>query len=282
MMQFRVVIVVLMLALSGCAALGPPVLKGHSGPIAWEVADVVQGSQERGTQLRWDYSVVLHNTGSRGIYLERLEISASGRDLYGGMGTERLGRRLEPDGTYRLTRWDTYGCPQCPPGALPGMFSQGLTKELMIYGLEDGGGAIKVQIRIPLNSSVGVASSPTSTPSTAMPSAPIDLTGSYRGTLTGLQDDRSYFDQVTVAVMQNGKEFSGTWTTPTASGTLTGTVVDRTNFTFRLHQDIPCVAEFGGVGTINESGSRLAASYRGGSCQGGNVAASIVVTRGPK
>src|SRR5262245_44928567 len=81
MMQFRVVIVVLMFALSGCAALGPPVLKGHSGPNAWEVADVVQGSQERGTQLRWDYSVVLHNTSSRGIYLERLGISAAGAAL---------------------------------------------------------------------------------------------------------------------------------------------------------------------------------------------------------
>ena len=41
----QVVIVVLMLALSGCAAIGPPVLKGQSGPIAWEVADIVQAAE---------------------------------------------------------------------------------------------------------------------------------------------------------------------------------------------------------------------------------------------
>jgi hypothetical protein len=58
-----------------------------------------------------------------------------------------------------------------------------------------------------------------------------------------------------------------------------GTVLARTSFTFRLRQESPCVAEFGGLGTIDDTGSRLAASYRGGSCQGSNVAASLVVTR---
>ena len=144
-----------LLATAGCAALGPPELKGQSGPIAWEVVDIVQTPQSEGGALRWDYSLVLHNTGSRGIYLERMEIGATGREIYGGMGTERLGRRLEPAGSYRLTRWDSFGCPQCPPGTTAPLLSEGLTKEFMVYGLEDGGAAIRVRIRVPLNSSIG-------------------------------------------------------------------------------------------------------------------------------
>jgi hypothetical protein len=153
----------------------------------------------------------------------------------------------------------------------------------------DGGAyAVYLEAQAPVPAAMGppaasvptLASTSTSTTSTPMPSASIDLTGSYRGTLTGLRGDRSYFDRVTVAVVQNGREFSGTWTTPTASGTLSGTLIDGTNFTLRLHQATPCVVDFEGVGTTDDSRSRLAASYRGGSCQGGDVAASIVVTRG--
>jgi hypothetical protein len=108
----------------------------------------------------------------------------------------------------------------------------------------------------------------------------IDLTGSYRGTVTGTRDNgSSYSDQVTLAVVQTGRDFSGTWTTPSASGTVAGTVLARTSFTFRLRQDTPCAAEFGGLGTIDDTASRLVVSYRGGGCQGSNVAASLVVTR---
>lgn len=124
-----------------------------------------------------------------------------------------------------------------------------------------------------------VTSTPVSAPSTAGQSGAIDLTGSYRGTVTGTRNESSYSDRVTVAVIQSGREFSGTWSTPSASGTLTGTVLGRTNFTFRLRQDSPCAAEFGGLGTIDASASRLAASYRGEGCQGSNVAASLIVTR---
>ncbi len=150
-----------------------------------------------------------------------------------------------------------------------------------------------VHLEAPAPANVAVQSSGTSGPPPAPTSVsaprtsgqvdPVDLTGSYRGTLTGTRSDNSdYSDRVTVAVVQAGREFTGTWSTPSASGTLTGTVLGRTSFTFRLRQDSPCPAEFGGLGTIDESGSRLAASYRGGSCQGTSVAASLVVTREPR
>jgi hypothetical protein len=107
----------------------------------------------------------------------------------------------------------------------------------------------------------------------------VDLSGSYRGTVTGTRTDNStYSTPVTVAMMQTGRELSGTWSTPSASGSLTGTVLDR-SFTFRLRQESPCPAELSGQGAIDENGSRLAASYRGESCQGTGVTASIVVTR---
>ena len=200
------VVLTLMLGAAGCAAPGGPELKGQAGPISWEVADIVQSSREGGTLLRWDYSVVLHSTGSRGIYLERMEIGASGRDLYGGMTTERLGRRIEPNETYRLTRWDSYGCPQCPPGKLPQVFSEGMTKILMIDALEDGGDAIRVVIRIPLNSSVGHQS----------------VVGA-KGTATGAAPatDVVPSDAWTRAPMwQVGDEWTYRWESPRGSGTL--------------------------------------------------------------
>jgi hypothetical protein len=132
----------------------------------------------------------------------------------------------------------------------------------------------------PPPSSSSATSSPASASLTSGETGPIDLTGSYQGTVSGIRSDHtSYSDRVTVAVVQAGREFSGTWSTATSAGTLTGTVLGRTSFTFRFRQDSPCVAEYGGIGTIDDSGTRLAASYRGGSCGGLNVAASLVITR---
>jgi hypothetical protein len=123
------------------------------------------------------------------------------------------------------------------------------------------------------------ASGPAPAASPANASAPIHLTGSYRGTVTGLLDDRSFSDHVTAAVVQSGRELSGTWTTPSSSGTISGTVLGPTSFTFRLRQETPCAAEFGGLGTIDETGSRLEATYRGGGCRGTSEAGSFIVTR---
>jgi hypothetical protein len=137
----------------GCAVSGPP--KGQTGPVAWEVVDIVQTWEEQGTRLRWDYVVALTNSGSRGIYLRRMEITSQGRDIYGGMGTERLDLRLEPGQTLRLTRSDDFGCPQCAAADLPALMSEGLTKFLTIHGLVDGGDEVSVVVRIPLNSGLG-------------------------------------------------------------------------------------------------------------------------------
>jgi hypothetical protein len=118
-----------------------------------------------------------------------------------------------------------------------------------------------------------------SAPSPRGQSPAIDLTGRYRGTLTGIQAGHTHFDRAAVEVVQSGHEFSGTWTTPSASGTLVGNVISRTSFTFRLRQEIPCAAEFGGLGTIDGTGPRVVLSYRGGGCEGTRIAASLVVIR---
>lgn len=120
---------------------------------------------------------------------------------------------------------------------------------------------------------------PVSVPSSRGESPAIDLTGRYRGTLTGIRARHVHFDRAAVEVVQSGHEFSATWTTPSASGTLVGNVIIRTTFTFRLRQEIPCAAAFGGLGTIDDTGSRVVLSYRGGGCEGISVAGSLVVTR---
>jgi hypothetical protein len=134
---------------------------------------------------------------------------------------------------------------------------------------------------VPAATTLGSPATPivASTPPGGRPPGSVDLSGSYRGTVTGTRTDNStYSTPVTLAMIQTGRDVSGTWSTPSASGTLTGTVLDR-SLTFRLRQDSPCPAELSGHGTIDENGSRLAASYRGESCQGTGVTASIVVTR---
>ena len=137
----------------GCAASGPP--KGQTGPVAWEVVDAVQSWEDQGTRLRWDYVVTLHNTGSRGIYLERMEIASQGPEIFGGDGHGMAGEsaRAGPDHAA-----DTLGLRRvlrvCS-GHIPTVMSEGLPKFLTIHGLEDGGTPVRVQIGIRLNSSFG-------------------------------------------------------------------------------------------------------------------------------
>jgi hypothetical protein len=120
---------------------------------------------------------------------------------------------------------------------------------------------------------------PVSVPSARGQSPAIDLTGRYRGTLTGIRAGHAHFDRAAVEVVQTGHEFSATWTTPSASGTLVGNVISRTSFTFRLRQEIPCAAEFGGLGMIEGMEPWVVLSYRGGGCEGTRIAASLVVIR---
>jgi hypothetical protein len=87
-----------------------------------------------------------------------MDITAQGRELYGGVGTERVDQRLEPGQTLRLSRSDDLGCPQCPVTHVSVVMSEGLTKFLTIHGLVDGGDELSVVVRIPLNSGVGRAS----------------------------------------------------------------------------------------------------------------------------
>jgi hypothetical protein len=149
----------LMLLLAGCVALDPP--KGQSGPIEWEVYDIVQTWEERGTRLRWDYVVALTNSGSRGIYLQEMQIGSQGRELHGGIGVEQVGRRLEPGETMRLTLWDALECSQCAPAHIAPMMSEGMTKFMTILGSVDGGDPARVEIRLRLNSGVGRAAEKT-------------------------------------------------------------------------------------------------------------------------
>jgi hypothetical protein len=143
----------MLLMVAGCAGLDPP--RGQSGPIWWEIDDIVQTWEERGTRLRWDYVVALTNAGTRGIYLREMQVGTQGADIHGGMGVQSVGQRLEPGETLRLTLSDTLECSQCTAAHIAPMMSEGVTTFMTILGVVDGGDPARVEIRLRLNSGVG-------------------------------------------------------------------------------------------------------------------------------
>ena len=149
------VVIALALALTGCAATGS--LSGGSGSLSWEVLEAKQTWEEQGTRLRWDYVLALRNTGSLGIYLDRVEVGSQGHEIHGGsMGSERLGSRLEPQETLRWTLSDSFGCTQCDASQVATMMSEGFTKVYIFHGLEDGGRTVRLDVRLRMDSSLGV------------------------------------------------------------------------------------------------------------------------------
>lgn len=114
-------------------------------------------------------------------------------------------------------------------------------------------------------------------PIESVPAGPV--TGTYRGTVSGDQQGRSYSAQITVTLAQQGDQLSGTWlTVGGASGTVKGRLVSPTRAELRVEQLHPCPAQFTGAATIGEGGSSLGGSYSGTGCAG-PVSTSFTVVR---
>lgn len=108
---------------------------------------------------------------------------------------------------------------------------------------------------------------------------PPDLTGTYRGSVSGAQRGRALWMGATFTLVQQEARLLGTWTTDAGtSGTMEGRVSSDGVIEFALKQMNPCPAEFLGRGTIEEGGRTLRGSYEGEGC-GGPVNASVEAIR---
>lgn len=111
----------------------------------------------------------------------------------------------------------------------------------------------------------------------SVPAGPVS--GTYRGTVSGDQQGRSYSAQITVTLVQQGDQLSGTWLmVGGASGTVNGRLVSPTRADLRVEQLHPCPAQFTGAATIGEGGSTMGGSYSGPGCAG-PVSTSFTVVR---
>jgi hypothetical protein len=106
-------------------------------------------------------------------------------------------------------------------------------------------------------------------PSPSTSPTPSTLTGTYKGTVAGVQQGRSYTAVVSITLVQSGSQVSGTWfTVGGASGTMAGTNVGPLRWDLRVDQAHPCRASFTGTATASEDGSNLGGTYTGNGCAG--------------
>jgi len=134
------------------------VQRGESDSVVWEVVDIRQSLEENGLRMRWRFALVLKNTGGAPIDFERMETvqrRVGSGDIYGGMNSTALSRHLEPGAELRISRSESWGCPQCGPGSLPRFFSDGIIVSYTLRGHDAAGESVRVSIAVRLNSSVG-------------------------------------------------------------------------------------------------------------------------------
>jgi hypothetical protein len=95
------------------------------------------------------------------------------------------------------------------------------------------------------------------------------LTGTYKGTVAGVQQGRNYSAAVSITLVQTGSQVSGTWfAVGGASGTIAGANIGPLRWDLRVDQVHPCRASFTGTATASEDGSSLGGSYSGDGCAG--------------
>ena len=113
------------------------------------------------------------------------------------------------------------------------------------------------------------------------PVAPValDLTGVFGGPASGTSAGSAFSGTLTLTLAQSGTALTGTWNSPLGpAGSASGTVSD-TTVTFTLTQTTLCgVSSFGGVATVQNSGTRLSGYYAGSDCIA-FVTATFVVDR---
>ena len=146
--------------LPACATTASPgALKGQSGPVAWEILDIQQALEDNGFRMRWDFIIVLKNTGDIAVNFERAEkgsrAGGSVDSISGGMATVAYVHRLEPAGELRIRQSEAWGCSPCAPGHQHRLFSDGIIVYYTLFGHDSAGGGVRVPIALRLNSSVG-------------------------------------------------------------------------------------------------------------------------------
>jgi len=130
--------------LTACATAGSPgALQGQAGVVAWEIVDTKQTLEENGFRMRWDFTLVFKNTGEIAIDFERVEHGSRAGGpvdgIVGGLATAPFAHRLEPGGEFRISQNESWGCPQCGPGRLPRIFSDGIIVYYTLLGHDAGG-----------------------------------------------------------------------------------------------------------------------------------------------
>jgi hypothetical protein len=155
-------ILAIQLLLAGCAAERASTQRGESGPIAWEVVDVRQSLEEQGNQMRWDYTLVLRNTGPTTITLDQTTVITMipGGNMFGGHTSRPYSRILRPGGEVcEPNNSYSHRCTQyCDPQKVRQMFRNGVTRVIELRGRDDAGDAVTAILRVRLDSTVGLSS----------------------------------------------------------------------------------------------------------------------------
>jgi hypothetical protein len=146
-------------AAAGCAATGldeSSSYRGDSGPVNWEIVGIRTNITDGERQIRWNFTVILRETGGRSIQFESIETSAQMRDhpdaLMAGSQKEPFRARLAPRGEYRFntnyglsfTSATTGGFGQLPGGR------QGVIVLYRLTGRDETGQSITVAIPVSL------------------------------------------------------------------------------------------------------------------------------------
>jgi hypothetical protein len=129
-------------ALTACATMPDgSQLRGTSGPVAWEVVDMVKTRPSPET-IRWDYVLILKERAGTGIQFDTGDAGLSGARVSPIPRQFEFRRRLEPNSELRVPRSAT--CSQCRE------YSAG-TVFVRYFGKDDFGKRVTIRIRVPLN-----------------------------------------------------------------------------------------------------------------------------------
>ncbi len=146
--------------LQSCASGRADLSRGEAGPIVWEIADVRQTVEERGNRMRWNYTLVLKNTGSTAVTFDQMTLitMTPGGNMSGGHTIRSYNRRVEPGSEMRdIGNSYSHGCVQsCDPQYVHQMLRNGVTRVIELRGKADGGPVVTPIIRLRLDSSVGM------------------------------------------------------------------------------------------------------------------------------
>lgn len=119
---------------------GRRTVRGESGPVAWEVSDIREGSEDQGRLVRWTFTVTLRNTGPTGITLTMVtrDVQAPSSDVWGGQENSAGQRRLDAGSVLRLSEEFAYRCRDCDIGYAASALGRGSARPA---GTGEGPGA---------------------------------------------------------------------------------------------------------------------------------------------